>query len=196
MSKNILIAGIGGQGVNTLSIAIQNACIKEGYYCKSSIFKGGAQKRGGIFSFIRIFEEKNEEVANFSGEIGSKELDVMISLEYWESIRYLKYYNINTNILVNQKEITFFSKRYKEELIEINPEEVLKKSFENLIMKDFSKVSIDFFGVEKMMNFIIGIEAIKRGLLPVRKSILIEEFRKKINFTDELLIKMKSYVDA
>ena len=196
MNKNILLAGIGGQGVNALSKSIQRSCIREGFYCKSSIFKGGAQKRGAIYSFIRIFNEKNEETINFGGEIGSGELDLMISLEYWETIRYMKYYNLNTEILANMHEIAFFSKRYSKELSEVNPKKILKDNFKNTKLEDYSKISIKHFGNERMINLIMGIEATANGMLPINKEVFIEEFIKQVNLSKENILKIKSYVDA
>ena len=195
MIKNVLIAGVGGQGVNALSIVIQNACLNEGLYCKSSIFKGGAQKRGAIYSFIRIFENKSDTVINFSGEIGGGELDVMISLEYIESLRYIKYYNRNTKLLINQNEVTFFSKRYSNELGKINPTEILNANYNNVRIEDYSIQSKDFFGKEKMLNFVMGFEAVKTRLLPIGKGTFIDEFLKKNIVTENIQIKMKEYVD-
>jgi Pyruvate/2-oxoacid:ferredoxin oxidoreductase gamma subunit len=196
MNKNILIAGIGGQGVNTLSIAIQNTCQKEGYYCKSSIFKGGAQKRGAIYSFIRVFADKNNDIINFSGEVCENDLDIMLSLEYWESIRYMKYYNQDTKILVNANEVTFFSKRYSDKLPEIIPKEVLEKHFPNTIINEYSQLGKEYFNETKMANFIIGVDAIKKSILPFNKYVFLEEFFKLLKLSDDMKTKMKSYVDA
>ncbi len=194
MNTNILIAGVGGQGVNSLSIALQKACIKEGLYCKSSIFKGGAQKRGAIYSFIRIFSKKTAHIENFGGEIATGDLDVMLALEYNESIRYMKYYNADTRLIINRNEIAFFSKRYKENMLEVNPTEVLKKHYHKLTIADYSQESLDYFQHKKMSNFIMGIQAIRKGNLPIKETVFLEEFSKNISFSTEVLTKMKAYV--
>ena len=193
MNKNILIAGIGGQGVNTLSIAIQNTCIKQGLYCKSAIFKGGAQKRGAIYSFIRVFSEKNDRTKHFGGEIALGDLDVMIALEPQEAIRYMKYYNKETKILVNSDEVTFFAKRYQPNTKEISPSKVLEKRYKNTVISNFSEESKTFFKNRKMSNFIMGIQAIRKADLPIDEKIFTDEFIKTLRLTDLEITKIKAY---
>jgi len=193
---NLLIAGIGGQGVNSLSIALQNACIKEGLYCKGSIFKGGAQKRGAIYSFIRIFPKKTTHVENYGSEITESDLDVLLALEYNESLRYIKYYNTDTKLIVNRNEIAFFSKRYHQDIVTVKPDEVLQKHFPNTIIKDFSKKSIQYFETQKMLNFIMGIQAIRIAKLPIKESTFIKEFIKHVSLSNEIIQKIDTYAAA
>lgn len=193
MSKNILIAGIGGQGVNKLSIALQNTCIKQGFYCKSAIFKGGAQKRGAIYSFIRIFSKKNDKTKYFGGEIALGDLDIMIALEYQEAIRYMKYYHKETKILVNSDEITFFAKRYHPDTNEINPSEILEKQYKNTVISNFSEESKTFFKNQKMLNFIMGVQAIRKANLPINEKMFRDEFIKTLGLSDAEITKIKEY---
>lgn len=196
MSKNILIAGIGGQGVNKLSIAIQTTCIKQGFYCKSAIFKGGAQKRGAIYSFIRVFSEKNDRTKHFGGEIALGDIDVMLALEYSESVRYMKYYNTDTKIIINRDEIPFFAKRYKKEIIETDPKIVLKRHLKNTQIENYSQESIRYFGNKKMNNFIMGIQAIRKEYLPISEAFFVAEFLKTRPFSKEITTKIKQYSNA
>jgi len=193
---NLLVVGVGGQGVNALSIALQNTCMRAGLYCKSSIFKGGAQKRGAIYSFIRIFPEKTTEVANYGGEIASSDLDVLLALEYNESIRYMTYYHQQTKLLVNRKEVAFFSKRYHKDVLEVDAMEILQKHFPNTEIIDFSQESKTYFGTEKMLNFVMGIQAIRKAYLPINETIFKEEFIKNISFSTEIKQKMNAYAVA
>lgn len=192
-SINILIAGIGGQGVNSLSITLQNTCIRAGLYCKSAIFKGGAQKRGAIYSMIRVFPKKTPQIGNYGGEIPSADLDVLVALEYNESLRYIKYYNKKTKLIINRNEIAFFSKRYHQDIVNDDATKELKKHFLDLHIADFSKESYKYFNTKRMLNYIMGIQAIRIANLPINESIFREEFVKNISFSMEIINKMKAY---
>ena len=54
---NIIIAGVGGQGVVLLSEILGNAAVREGFQVRGSEVLGMAQRGGSVFSNIRIGEE-------------------------------------------------------------------------------------------------------------------------------------------
>ncbi|HFC92058.1 MAG TPA: hypothetical protein ENJ51_04520, partial [Leucothrix mucor] len=56
MSKtfNLLLAGIGGQGINSLAKVLAEFIMLSGYQCQFTIHKGGAQSLGSVYAEFRI----------------------------------------------------------------------------------------------------------------------------------------------
>ena len=184
--KNILIAGVGGQGVNTLYHVLQTAILKKGLSSKGAIFKGGAQKRGTVYAMIRIFD--NDELhAQFSPMIPEGELDLLIALEVNEALRYSRFYNAQTTMIINDFSTPFYNERFSKKT-KINPIDLLSVHFKNLIVRDYNELSIKESSSDKMLNVLIGLEAIEQGFLPVEKEEFLDSFQKKLQFSYEDMV--------
>ena len=55
-TTNILIAGVGGQGVLLVSEILSEACLRSGYDVKKSQVHGMAQRGGSVTSHVRFGE--------------------------------------------------------------------------------------------------------------------------------------------
>lgn len=86
MKKNILIAGVGGQGILTIAAIIDHAAMQQGLYLKQAEVHGMSQRGGAVQSHLRI---SDNEI--FSDLISLGEADLIISLEPMEALRYLPY---------------------------------------------------------------------------------------------------------
>ena len=83
---DIVLAGLGGQGVMTISQVLATAAHREGIQVKFFEGTGMTQRGGGVFSFVRLGEA-------YSPRIPLGKADVLISLEISEIasvIHYLK----------------------------------------------------------------------------------------------------------
>ena len=187
--NNILIAGIGGQGVNSLSSVIQKILLANGLFCKGAIFKGGAQKRGTVYSTIRIFSDP-ELGQNMSSIIPNGELQTLLSLEATESLRYAKYYSPSTTLLVNDYSFDFYNERQVGGAKKIDVKDALNSNFENATIQNFSQQSTELFGDDSMINVLIGLEAIQLKLLPIDTYDFLDEFQKKtkINYENMMIL--------
>ena len=189
--KNILIAGIGGQGVNALYKVLQISILKMGWASKGAIFKGGAQKRGTVYAMIRIFEEGGIE-SNFSPIIPEGELDLLIALEANEALRYSSFYNEQTTMIINDFTFAFYNERFRKNKGD-NPIESLKVHFDNLIIEDYNALSINLFKGSKMANFLIGMEAIARNFIPVDKAIFIDVLQQQLELPYEDMVVLMNH---
>jgi indolepyruvate ferredoxin oxidoreductase beta subunit len=54
---NVIIAGVGGQGVVLMSEVLGNAAVRDGLQVRGSEVLGMAQRGGSVFSNIRFGEE-------------------------------------------------------------------------------------------------------------------------------------------
>ncbi|MEG1685526.1 MAG: indolepyruvate oxidoreductase subunit beta [Bacteroides sp.] len=86
MKKDIILSGVGGQGILSIATIIGKAALKGGLYMKQAEVHGMSQRGGDVQSNLRI---SDEPIA--SDLIPSGKCDIIISLEPMESLRYLPY---------------------------------------------------------------------------------------------------------
>lgn len=84
MTKNILLAGVGGQGILTIAAIIDHAAMQQGLYIKQAEVHGMSQRGGAVQSHLRI---SDREI--FSDLIPLGQADLILSLEPMEALRYL-----------------------------------------------------------------------------------------------------------
>ncbi len=93
---DILLAGIGGQGVITLGTLLKLAAIREGIEVTGAERRGGAQREGPVTSNVRYRvldaeERQDPRKLPFSGAIPKGGADILIALEPLEALRWLPY---------------------------------------------------------------------------------------------------------
>lgn len=86
MKTNIIIAGVGGQGILTISTILDMAAFNNNLHIKQSEVHGMSQRGGAVQSHVRI---SDQEV--FSDLIPLGKADMIISVEPMELLRYLPY---------------------------------------------------------------------------------------------------------
>lgn len=86
MHKNIILAGIGGQGILTLAAIVDHAAMQSGLQIKQAEVHGMSQRGGAVQSHLRI---SDEEI--YSDLIPKGKANLILSLELMESLRYLPF---------------------------------------------------------------------------------------------------------
>ena len=86
MKKDIILAGVGGQGILSIAGVIGYAALDQGMHLKQSEVHGMSQRGGDVMSNLRI---SHDEIA--SDLIPYGQADIIISVEPLESLRYLPY---------------------------------------------------------------------------------------------------------
>ena len=79
MKKDIILSGVGGQGILSIATVIGKAALKEGLYMKQAEVHGMSQRGGDVQSNLRI---SDQPIA--SDLIPSGKCDLIISLEPME----------------------------------------------------------------------------------------------------------------
>lgn len=95
MVTNILVAGVGGQGVILASDLMADTFLAAGYDVKKSEVHGMAQRGGAVSSHVRYGEKV------FSPIIKMGEADYFFMTEKMETLRWLSYCNPSTAIVVD-----------------------------------------------------------------------------------------------
>lgn len=93
--QNILIAGVGGQGVVLAGNILGEAALADGYDVKKTDTLGMAQRGGSVVSHIRFADSV------FSPLIQQGEVDVIIAFEKLEAARWCHYLKAGGLIVIN-----------------------------------------------------------------------------------------------
>ena len=86
MKTDIILSGVGGQGILSIAAVIGEAALFDGLYMKQAEVHGMSQRGGDVQSNLRI---SDKPIASDLIPLGSA--DLIISLEPMESLRYLPY---------------------------------------------------------------------------------------------------------
>lgn len=86
MQKNIIMAGVGGQGILTIASIIDLAAMNLGLNLKQAEVHGMSQRGGAVESHLRI---SSKEI--YSDLIPLGKADLILSIEPMESLRYLPF---------------------------------------------------------------------------------------------------------
>jgi indolepyruvate ferredoxin oxidoreductase beta subunit len=86
MRQDIILAGVGGQGILSIAFVIDNAALEEGLNFKQAEVHGMAQRGGAVQSHLRL---SNDPI--YSDLIPRGGADMILSVEPLESLRYLDY---------------------------------------------------------------------------------------------------------
>lgn len=88
MKTDIILSGVGGQGILSIATVIGEAALQQGLYMKQSEVHGMSQRGGDVQSNLRISDQ-----AISSDLIPLGQADLILSLEPMEALRYLPYLN-------------------------------------------------------------------------------------------------------
>jgi indolepyruvate ferredoxin oxidoreductase beta subunit len=100
---NIIICGVGGQGVVLMSELLGNAAVRDGVEVKGSEVLGMAQRGGSVFSNLRL---GGEVVAPLTPE---GKCDVLIAVEPSEAIRNIQYLSKSSVVVLNSTTVMPFT---------------------------------------------------------------------------------------
>jgi indolepyruvate ferredoxin oxidoreductase beta subunit len=86
MKTDIILCGVGGQGILSIATIIGEAAMKENLYIKQAEVHGMSQRGGDVQSNLRISSTPiNSDLIPLGGA------DVIISMEPMEALRYIPY---------------------------------------------------------------------------------------------------------
>ncbi|MBP5377783.1 MAG: indolepyruvate oxidoreductase subunit beta [Bacteroidaceae bacterium] len=98
MKKDIILCGVGGQGILSIATIIGEAATEAGINLKQAEVHGMSQRGGDVQSNLRLSTDPI-----YSDLISLGGADVVISMEPMESLRYLPYLAKNGTIVTSNK---------------------------------------------------------------------------------------------
>ncbi len=98
-TKNIMIAGVGGQGTLLTSRILGGLILEAGYDVKLSEVHGMAQRGGSVVTFVRYGDKVYEPI------VEAGQADVLIAFERLEALRYVHFLKENGVLIINDQRI-------------------------------------------------------------------------------------------
>jgi indolepyruvate ferredoxin oxidoreductase beta subunit len=86
MKQDIILAGVGGQGILSIAYVIDNAALADGLFFKQAEVHGMAQRGGAVQSHMRL-----SDGTIWSDLIPKGEADMILSVEPLEALRYMDF---------------------------------------------------------------------------------------------------------
>lgn len=98
-NKDILLCGVGGQGIILASKILAIGLIKAGYDVKMSEVHGMAQRGGSVTTQVRFGEKV------YSPIIGKGQADILVSFETMETSRWIDFVKPEGKVVINDYHI-------------------------------------------------------------------------------------------
>jgi len=124
---NIIITGVGGQGILLASEIISEVAVHTGYDVKRSEIHGMAQRGGSVNSHIRFGKKI------YSPLVMMGECDLLLSFEKLESLRMADFVKSDGIIIVNDQQINPSTVASGMAIYPDNVEETLRSYFKSVI---------------------------------------------------------------
>ena len=174
MQTNILICGVGGQGIVLASKLIAAASMAKGLHVMSAETIGMAQKGGSVFSFLRLGDDI------YCPMFPEKTADIIIGFEPAEAVRMLPYLKDGGQVVVNTHPImpvtaTLSGSDYTgNEMIEY-----LQRNVKNVLLVDGTK-ACEEIGSPKVLNMIMLGASVRNDVLPFSVDDIEETMKKTV----------------
>lgn len=146
--KNVIFAGVGGQGVILASKVLMEAAMNKGYDVKESEVHGMAQRGGSVDCHVRFGKEVYSPLIPRGGA------DYVVCLELLETMRKLDYLNKNAVLIVNREQINPAPVEIGAMQYPDNIEEWLKQNFASTIVVD-TAAALKEVGTKKALNIVM-----------------------------------------
>ncbi len=151
MTKNILLSGVGGQGMITAAKMLTFGLMEAGYDVKMSEIHGMSQRGGDVVSQVRYSKDKV-----FSPVIEKGTADIVVSFEEMEALRTLEYLKPDGAVVVNTERIPSMTvltgaEEYADDIIE-----EIKKAVERVHTLNASQLAADLGNVKAANVILLG----------------------------------------
>ena len=134
MKTDIILAGVGGQGILSIAASLGAAALNENYYLKQAETHGMSQRGGAVVSHLRIADHPI-----WSDLIPSGKADLILSVEPMESLRYVSYLAPKGSVVTNTAKFenipnypeldkTFDEMAQRINIIRINADQIAKET--------------------------------------------------------------------
>ena len=144
MKTDIILCGVGGQGILSIATIIGEAAMNENLYIKQAEVHGMSQRGGDVQLYLRI---SSKPIASDLIALGSA--DVIISMEPMEALRYLPYLSKEGWIITSSTPFVNIPNYPDLEIIKADLAKI-----KNVIMLDIEQLAKDN-GIPRSANVIL-----------------------------------------
>ena len=158
MKTDIILSGVGGQGILSIATVIGDAALNEGLHLKQAEVHGMSQRGGDVQSNLRI---SSEPIHSDLIPLGSA--NVIISLEPMEALRYMPYLAPDGWVITSSKPFINIPNYPEQELLDKELEKV-----KNIVLLDTAQIAADN-GMPRSENMVLLGGAVDAIGLPLDK---------------------------
>lgn len=172
MKSNIILSGVGGQGILTIAAVIDIAALSQNLFVKQSEVHGMSQRGGAVQSHVRI-----SDTEIYSDLIPEGKADLILSVEPMELLRYIPYLNKKGWIITDSSPFeNIINYPCKYELFR------QIKSYENHIIINAKQAALKL-GNSKVANMILlGASA---SLIPIGEEVFLQAIQQYFKYKSE-----------
>lgn len=161
---NILISGVGGQGVLLTSKIIAEAALRAGLDVKQSEVHGMAQRGGSVLSQVRFGDKI------FSPIVSEGEADLLIGFEPLETARYLHFLKDDGVVIYNTRAIGTIGVSIAVEQYPSSLNEIIKSRVKTVIAFDGTELAVAA-GDKRALNLVLLGAALT--VLPIKEEFIM-----------------------
>lgn len=155
-TTNIVITGVGGQGVIMASYVLSQAAMADGFDVKQSEVHGMSQRGGSVLSHLRFGEKV------WSPLVAQGTTDILLSFEPLEALRYINWLRpggklVYNTLRVNPSTVSSGLAEYPADI-----HEQIRQSWDNVVAIDANALALEA-GNAKAANMVM-LGAVSGGL--------------------------------
>ncbi len=162
---NILISGVGGQGVLLTSKIIAEAALLQGFDVKQSEVHGMAQRGGSVLSQVRFGNSV------FSPIVSEGEADLLIGFEPLETARYLHFLKDDGIVIYNTRPIGTIGVSIAAEKYPTDINDVIKTQAKTVMPFDGTQLAVAS-GDKRTLNLVLLGAALR--FLPLEEQSILD----------------------
>ena len=132
---NILLSGVGGQGIILASDVMAEVFLEAGFDVKKSEVHGMAQRGGSVTSHVRFGKKV------YSPIIKQGDVDILFSFEQLESLRWLNYVKPDGVIVLNNHKINPPAVNLGQMEYPKDVPEIIRKRFDRFYLVEGTKLA-------------------------------------------------------
>ena len=150
-THSILLAGVGGQGILRASDILSLVMIEAGYDARKSEVHGMAQRGGSVTSHVRYGKKVYSPIAK-KGDV-----DILVSFEKLETLRYLDFLKPEGKVIINDEEIYPPSVNLGEAEYPENVVDSVKTYFNDIKVVNASEMASEAGNIRTANTAILGV---------------------------------------
>ncbi len=149
---NLIIAGVGGQGVILAGNIISDAAMSAGYDVKKTDTLGMAQRGGSVISHLRISEKVHSPL------IKRGEADILLAFEKLEAARWVSWLRPGGIAVINNQELPPLAVSLGEECYPSDKEimAVIKSRTKEYYIVDGAQITTGLGNIKTLNIFMLG----------------------------------------
>lgn len=168
---NVLISGVGGQGILLASEVLSEVLMLAGYDVKKNEIHGMAQRGGSVVSHIRFGAKV------YSSIIPEGEGDILLGFELLETYRYLPLLRKGAKIIVNDLKILPPPVTLGKETYPDNVQAKIKQAFPDTLLVNGADLAKQVGNPRTVNIALLGAMA---GALPIDKQLWCDTLRRMV----------------